>query len=49
MNQSPIYEQLITQRMPINDNRDINFSPEVHMLVGTLVPIVSTNTWWFSG
>ena len=26
-----------------------NFSPEVHVLAGTLVPVVSTNTWWFSG
>ena len=26
-----------------------NFSPEVHVLAGTLVPIVSTNTWWFGG
>jgi hypothetical protein len=26
-----------------------NFSPEVHVLAGTLVPIVPTNTWWFDG
>jgi hypothetical protein len=25
------------------------FSPEVHLLAGKLVPIVSTNTWWFGG
>jgi hypothetical protein len=24
-----------------------DFSPEVHVLIGTLVPVVSTNTWWF--
>jgi hypothetical protein len=34
--------QLITRD---GDNR---FSPEVHVLADTLVPIVSTNTWWFS-
>ena len=26
-----------------------NFSPEVHVLAGTLDLIVSTNTWWFGG
>jgi hypothetical protein len=26
-----------------------DFSPEVHVLAGTLVPVVSTNTWWFGG
>ena len=26
-----------------------NFSPKVHVLAGTLVPVVSTNTWWFGG
>jgi hypothetical protein len=26
-----------------------NFSPEVHVLAGTLVPVVLTNTWWFGG
>ena len=26
-----------------------NFSPEVHVLAGTLVPVVSTNTLWFGG
>jgi hypothetical protein len=25
------------------------FSPEVHMLPGTLVPVVSTYTSWFDG
>jgi hypothetical protein len=29
--------------------RDNQFSPEVHVLAGTLVPVVSTNTWWFGG
>jgi hypothetical protein len=32
-----------------NGQEAINFSPEVHMLAGTLVLDVSTNTWWFSG
>jgi hypothetical protein len=31
------------------DNETHDFSPEVHVLAGTLVPIVSTNTWWFGG
>jgi hypothetical protein len=26
-----------------------DFSSEVHVLTGTLIPVVSTNTWWFSG
>jgi hypothetical protein len=26
-----------------------NFSPEVYVLAGMLVPVVSTNTWWFGG
>jgi hypothetical protein len=26
-----------------------DFSPEVHVLGGTLVSIVLTNTWWFGG
>jgi hypothetical protein len=30
-------------------NRTQDFSPEVHVLAGMLVPIVSTNTWWFNG
>jgi hypothetical protein len=29
--------------------RDNRFSLEVHVLAGMLVPIVLTNTWWFSG
>ena len=29
--------------------RDNQFSPEVHVLAGMLVPVVSTNTWWFGG
>jgi hypothetical protein len=31
------------------DNETHDFSPEVHVLAGTLVPVVSTNTWWFGG
>jgi hypothetical protein len=26
-----------------------DFSPKVHVLASMLVPVVSTNTWWFSG
>ena len=26
-----------------------DFSLKVHVLVNMLVPIVSTNTWWFGG
>jgi hypothetical protein len=26
-----------------------DFSPEVYVLAGTLVPVVLTNTWWFDG
>ena len=37
----------ITGRMQIA--RDNRFSPEVHVLANTLVPVVSTNTWWFGG
>jgi hypothetical protein len=37
-----------TGRMPMETMRH-NFSPDVHVLAGTLVPIVLTNTWWFSG
>ena len=29
------------------DNETHDFSTEVHMLAGMLVPVVSTNTWWF--
>jgi len=38
MNKSPIYEQSSTRRMPIKHNWDIDFSPEVHVLAGTLHP-----------
>ena len=31
------------------DNKTHDFSPEVHVFAGTLVPVVSTNTWWFGG
>ena len=31
------------------DNETHDFSPEVHVLAGMLVPIVSTNTWWLGG
>jgi len=38
MNQSPMYEQSSTGRMPIKHNWDTDFSPEVHVLAGTLRP-----------
>jgi hypothetical protein len=30
------------------DNETSNFSPEVHELVGMLIPIMLTNTWWLA-
>jgi hypothetical protein len=30
-------------------NHTQDFSPVVHVLAGTLVPVVSTNAWWFGG
>jgi hypothetical protein len=40
----------ITGRQSITISRETPiFSPEVHVLVGTLVPVVSTNTTWFGG
>ena len=39
---------LITGRIPITMDTRI-FSPEVHVLAGMLVLVVSTNTWWFGG
>jgi hypothetical protein len=39
----------ITGRNPMNQSQwRHNFSPEVHVLAGTLVPVVSTYTSWFS-
>ena len=38
-------EKSNTRRMPIYHNSDTNFSSKVHVLVGTLVPVVSTNNW----
>ena len=34
---------------PITGRNHMIFSSEVHVLAGTLVPVVSTNTWWFGG
>ena len=48
MNQSQCRDNPITERIPITQETQ-EFSPEVHMLAGMLVPIVSTNTWWFGG
>jgi hypothetical protein len=40
----------ITGRQSITISRETpRFSPEVHVLSGTLVPVVSTNTTWFGG
>jgi hypothetical protein len=33
----------------IKGQETTNFSFEVHVLASTLVPVVSTNTWWFGG
>jgi hypothetical protein len=30
-------------------NHAQDFSPEVYVFAGTLIPVVSTNTWWFGG
>jgi hypothetical protein len=39
----------ITGRQPITISRETPiFSPEVHVLAGTLVPVVLTNTTWFN-
>jgi hypothetical protein len=32
-----------------SQDEDNDFSPKVHVLADTLVPIVSTNTSWFGG
>ena len=48
MNQSQDVDNPITRRNLITQETQ-DFSPEVHMLAGTLVPVVSTNTWWFNG
>jgi hypothetical protein len=48
MNQSQDVDNPITERNPITQETQY-FSPKVHVLAGTLVPVVSTNTWWFSG
>jgi hypothetical protein len=38
----------ITGRQSITISRETpRFSPKVHVLAGTLVPVVSTNTTWF--
>ena len=39
---------LITERIPMGKRQPM-FSPVVRVLAGTLVPVVSTNTWWFRG
>ena len=47
MNQSQDEDQT-NHRENANDKRT-DFSPEVHVLANTLIPVVSTNTWWFGG
>ena len=46
-NQSQYEYQMNTGRY---QNREVthDFSLEVHVLAGTLIPIVSTHTWWFA-
>jgi hypothetical protein len=40
----------ITERQSITISRETpRFFPEVHVLTGMLVPVVSTNTMWFGG
>jgi hypothetical protein len=40
----------ITRRQSITISRETpRFSPEIHVLAGTIVPVVSTNTTWFNG
>jgi hypothetical protein len=46
MNQSINQHNMNTRT--ISMARD-DFSPEIHVLAGTPVPVVSTNTWWFGG
>ena len=48
MNQSQD-EYQFNHRKNSKGQETINFSPEVHVLADTLVPIVSTNTSWFGG
>jgi hypothetical protein len=42
-------EHYFNHRENIKGQETTDFSPKVHVLVGTLVLIVSTNTWWFGG
>jgi hypothetical protein len=40
----------ITGSQSITISRETpRFSPKIHVLAGTLVPVVSTNTMWFGG
>ena len=48
MNQSQD-EYETNHRENIKWQETTDFSPEVHVLASTLVPVVSTNTWWFGG
>jgi hypothetical protein len=48
MNQSKYEVNPITGRIPITQEIQ-EFSPEVYVLAGMLVPVVSTNTWWIGG
>jgi hypothetical protein len=42
-------EHQFNHRENTKGQETIDFSPEVHVLAGTLDPIVLTNTWWFGG
>ena len=48
VNQSQ-YEHQFNYQENTKGQETTNFSTEVHELAGTLVPVVSTNTWWFGG
>ena len=48
MNQSQD-EYQFNHRENTKGQETTNFSPEVHVLAGRLVLVMSTNTWWFSG
>jgi hypothetical protein len=47
MNQSQYGDNQSPEEIQAHKRQD--FSPEIPVLAGTLVPIVSTNTWWFGG
>ena len=42
-------EYLFNHRENTKGQKTTNFSSKVHVLVGTLVLVVSINNWWFGG